>query len=69
MMEALQQYLIQAITQLQVMRAIQDEQYEIAEDIPVWEDEGTIAYMLTAWDLVQFEEYRQWATQFHGVGL
>ena len=69
MIEALQRYLIEAITQLQVMKTIQDEQYEIAEEIPAWEQEGTLDYFMVAWDLVQFEEYRQWATQFHGVNL
>lgn len=69
MIEILQNYLIEAITQLQVMKAIQDEQHEIPSIIPVWEQEGTLDYILHAWDLVQFEEYRQWATQFHGVGL
>jgi|TARA_R100001443_G_scaffold58326_1_gene68885 hypothetical protein len=69
MIEILQNYLIEAITQLQVMKAIQDEQPVIPSVIPVWEQEGTLDYILHAWDLVQFEEYRQWATQFYGVGL
>ena len=69
MIEALQRYLIEAITQLQVMKTIQDEQYEIAEEITAWEKEGTLDYFMVAWDLVQFEEYRQLATQCHGVNL
>jgi hypothetical protein len=69
MIEALQRHLIGAITQLHVMKAVQDEQYEIAEEYPVWEEEGTLDFLVMAWDFVQFEEWRDWANQFYGGGI
>ena len=44
-------------------------QYEIAEEYPVWEEEGTLDFLVMAWDFVQFEEWRDWANQFYGGGI
>tara|TARA_R110000787_G_scaffold249084_3_gene354670 strand:- start:521 stop:724 length:204 start_codon:yes stop_codon:yes gene_type:complete len=66
-MNVLQRYLVKAIGQLQVMKAVQDEMEEILEETPVWELEDQLEFFKTAWDLVTMEEYRQWATSTFGV--